>query len=171
MIEFNCPGCQSRLQASYAQAGKTLRCGNCQFPVLVPSTSPPVRSPAPLPIVDAEVESDFKGEPFVPSEPAEPREREPWFFHFVAFFAYLILLFALSVFGVTLVVALAGTIYYLYQTGSWNVAVASILAVVYVFFWTLPIIFGSSAILLVLDMARSFRCLRVIARNTSPKTR
>lgn len=73
-VEFNCPVCNTTLQAAEADRGRRTRCGGCQSIVTIPPGNSP---PGPLPPPSR---NPVPPKPIDPAQPAHPRPtllREP----------------------------------------------------------------------------------------------
>jgi hypothetical protein len=114
-------------------------------------------------VLPAEAPDDLPDEPAA-EESEGVVEAEPWYFTFIWFFAHLILILSLAVFGIGLLLSLAFLLTQREPALFWG-GTLSLLA------WELTVIFGCALILLVMDMARSFRALRTLERRSDRQTR
>jgi hypothetical protein len=114
-------------------------------------------------VLPAQAAAELPDEP-APEEAEWVIESEPWYFTFIWFFAHLILILSLVVFGIGLLLSAALLLTQREPTLFWGTTL-SLLA------WELTVIFGCALILLVLDMARSFRALRTLERRSDRQTR
>src|SRR5437870_4929114 len=105
-------------------------------------SQPPILEEAPI---------DYTGEPPVEDSEGWPAV-EPWYFRFIWAFAHLVLVVSAIVFGVAI---LALGISWLSAPDKSQVLLATLSWVA----WELSVLFACAAILLFLDMARSFRSL------------
>jgi hypothetical protein len=150
-VSISCPSCQKRLSVPDHAAGRTFNCPKCNGLLIVPNVAvqqPPTASFAsPQQIVPV-------------ASAADDMPREPWFFGFISFVAYLDIVLSLAGFAIFFFI-LATTFGRAWmETKSVAFAVASIVGSLYLLIALIVSIFGAALILLVLDMARSFRFLR-----------
>ncbi len=94
---------------------------------------------------------------------------EPWFFKFISFFAYLMIALGAAVFAVGLFALAFIFVGALIETKSFAAAALGVIGLLYLVFYLLMVVFSGAMILLVLDMARSFRFLRTIARKMNER--
>ena len=172
-LQVACPSCGVAKTIPDSFAGKRLSCPRCstQFIVQGPAAShypPPIRNqsvlppPSPPPSVDGPSIPNYSPPTYYPEH-----RPEPWFFRYVAFFAYLLLLLSMLGFCAALiftVLAFAEAMSHRREPGGAAAAAAGIGTLV-LLAWLMAAIFTSAMVLLVLDMARSFRSLRSIAET------
>jgi len=92
-------------------------------------------------------------------------DKEPWFFDLISFFANFIIGAGLLVFAPGLCIFVYLFIALLADTRSFPDLALSVLGIFYLVLYPLFVVFSGAMILLVLDMARSFRFLRTIAKT------
>lgn len=170
-IEYSCPQCGQFYRSPQAHAGKTVRCSKCGNMFPVPGSAPPLRASASSSPSSAGGDEDSGDDDLIPrppgSRPAGYDDEglpEPWFYRFITFYAYLTMVVGLAL--ITLMM-ISGLIVFLYLLSESPAAAAFVIVVpgIYSFFAALVIVFCSAMLLLIVDMARSFRALRTIARR------
>ncbi len=178
MIEFSCSGCGQRLRADPADAGRAIKCPRCKLISHVPPSAPPIRAQTPTgapnrPGTETEENQQsgdlgYSDDRTLSSYPGNDQQPEPWFFKYITFFAYLMLAIGVFGFSVALFVVFIIFVGALAKTGEMGTAVVAVVSAIYLVWFAiclLCVIFWSAMILLVLDMARSFRSLRSIASS------
>jgi len=159
-ISFRCPHCQKKISAPDHAANANVNCPMCARPLTVPNIPAQPHRPQPLPSAPA-----LQSMAFTSAGNPKAADKEPWFFDLISFFANFIIGAGLLVFAPGLCIFVYLFIALLADTRSFPDLALSVLGIFYLVLYPLFVVFSGAMILLVLDMARSFRFLRTIAKT------